>query len=185
MIKFYITNPESSSFLASNVEWVLPLIVTILLTIISLRNEWRQKQLAEYEVGISLMEKRLAFFDRERIVLEKIIDNNKPSQVEITKLCHAEHEAMFLFGHEVKEHIDQVVSLVDEFENYKPETIPDGQGGIIIVSNAGAEKYTSKAIELFGEAISPYQLYIDFSSIGLAHSKERNKRYARKKVQEK
>ncbi len=70
MIKFYITNPESSSFLASNVEWVLPLIVTILLTIISLRNEWRQKQLAEYEVGISLMEKRLAFFDRERIVLE-------------------------------------------------------------------------------------------------------------------
>lgn len=26
---------------------------------------------------------------------------------------------------------------------------------------------------------------IDFSSIGLAHSKERNKRYARKKVQEK
>lgn len=185
MLNVYITNSETSSFLAENAEWILPLIVTIFLTVISLRNEWRQKQLAEYEVGISLMEKRLAFFDKERIVLEKIMDKNKPSQSEITALCHAEHEIRFLFGHEVKEHIDKVASLVDEFENYKPEIIPDGFGGVITVSNAGADIYASRATELFGEAISLYQLYIDFSSIGLAHSKERNKRYARKKVQAK
>lgn len=185
MFNFYFTNPESNSFLVENAEWILPLIVTIFLTVISLRNEWRQKQLAEYEVGISLMEKRLAFFEKERIVLEKIMDKNKPSQSDITALCHAEHETRFLFGDEVKEHIDKVLSLVDEFQNYKPETIPDGLGGVIIVSNAGAVKYASRATELFGEAISLYQLYIDFSSIGLAHSKERNKRYARKKVQEK
>lgn len=182
MLKFYIINPESSSFLASNVEWILPLIVTILLTIISLRNEWRQKQLAEYEVGISLMEKRMSFFDKERVVLEKIIDEDKPSQTELTALCHAEHEAMFLFGHEVKEHIDKVLSLVNAFQDYKPETIPDGLGGYITVSNTGADEYASRATELFGEAISLYQLYIDFSSIGLAHAKERSKRYARKKV---
>lgn len=185
MLNVYITNPESSSFLASNIEWILPLIVTILLTIISLRNEWRQKQLAEYEIGISLMEKRLAFFDKERIVLEKIMDKDKPSQSEITALCHAEHEVMFLFGHEVKEHIDKVLSLVDEFMKYKPVTIPDGFGGNIIVSDADADEYAHQAFGLFSEAISIYQLYIDFSSIGLAHSQERNKRYARKKVPEK
>ena len=43
-----ICTSEISSFLVDNIEWLFPLFVTILLTVISLRNEQRQKQLAEY-----------------------------------------------------------------------------------------------------------------------------------------
>lgn len=177
-----ICTSEISSFLVDNIEWLFPLFVTILLTVISLRNEQRQKQLAEYEVGISLMEKRLAFFEKERVVLETIMDKKQPSQAEITELRHAEHETLFLFGQEVKDHIDKALNLIDEFQTYKPEIIPNGLGGAIIIDK-DADVYVERAVELFDEAISIYKLYIDFSSIGLAHAKERQKRYAKTKKQ--
>lgn len=171
-MNFFFGEAEISSFLTDNIDWIFPLFVTILLTVISLRNERRQKQLAEYEVGISLMEKRLTFYNKESKVLEKIICKSEPSQAEIDELCHAEHEVIFLFGDEVKEHIDKVLRLVDEFHERKTPTTPDGFGGCIMLSDEELNEYVKRATELFGEAISIYQPYIDFSSIGLTHSKK-------------
>lgn len=185
MLNFYINVPEKSTFLAENAEWIFPLIITIIFALVSWWYERRQKQLAEYEVGINLMEKRLAFFDKERVVLETLIGKGKLDQKDITNLCHVEHEALFLFGEEVKSHIDSVLSLADKRDSFSPVLIQDEYGTPTILNDSELDVIAEEATALFGEAISIYQLYIDFSTIGLAHTKEHNKRYGKKKVEKK
>ena len=60
-------------WIGDNSDWVFPLIVTIIFAIIEAIISIRQKKLAEWEISISLMEKRLEVFLAEKAGLQDIV----------------------------------------------------------------------------------------------------------------
>lgn len=158
-------------------SWVFPLIVTIIFAVISAITANRQKKLMEWQVGISLMEKRLDTFCKERKVLEGIIDYRKPNAEQLADLCHADLEAGFLFEEDVCNHLKTVLELAQKSSEYTKQTMPDGYGGYDAeLHDLEEEAFSQQAVELLGEAIKLYKRYVDFSVIGVIKTGEKDEK---------
>lgn len=169
-------------WIGDNSDWVFPLIVTIIFAIIEAIISIRQKKLAEWEISISLMEKRLEVFLAEKAVLQEIIDYNKPDNQLISDLTDFDMKVRFLFGDEMCLHWSKVMELVDQRCTFSKPKIQDGYGGFFDdIHDSEEEEMSMQAANLLGDALDLYKRYIDFSKIELIKLKEKNhmKRKAR------
>lgn len=139
-------------------------IVNVAFAILNFMNSKEQRKSQEIGLKINLSQKRLDIYEKEKIVLENIINQNSLTSFELSELCNAEHESVFFFGNEIKTHIDSVCELAllvsDSYKNNS--TIEDE-----IVNELHRKDYSDKATELFVEAIDIYDKYINFCDIGI------------------
>lgn len=176
MLKPCMCVQEAGSFWVENAEWIFPLIVTIIFAIISWRYEKYQKQLAEYEVGISLMEKRMMVYDVTRKVLEEISavpEQKVNSAVDFSK---TKRVAKMLFGAEITALVDSVSELINEV--HRNNSLYTYEPGGMPISAASLEKrteYAKKACSLLDQSDQLFARYIDYSNIGLIKKKFRKK----------
>lgn len=159
------------SFLGENADWIFPLLVTIIFAVVEAKSSKRQEKLTAQEVGISLMEKRMEVFFQEENVLENIIEYCKPSQNDISDLCHNHMKCRFLFEKEITTHMEAVLQLVEKVSDYQKPKLPDGEGGFFSdCHDYEEEEFSQEASALLGEALGLYGKYIDYSNIGIIHS---------------
>ena len=162
-------------WIIQNLNWIIPLGVTIVfslinvvLAIINLRTAREQRKMQQTELGVSLMQKRLAIYQIEQKILESIINYSKPDQLLIEESCQADIEIRYLFGNEIYEHFNKVMELANKACEHNIATIPDGLGGYYSENkDSETEEYSKDAMTLMGESISLYNRYVDFSNVGI------------------
>lgn len=94
------------------------------------------------------------------------------TSMEITDFFHAEHESIFFFDEDVRNHIKQVSELVSSLEE-----INDDVSGMdeVIFNELKRKELSDKAQDLFLESIDLYERYIDFCDVGKADSRKNKK----------
>lgn len=161
-------------WIGNNSDWFFPLIVTVIFAIIEAIISLRQKKLAEWEISISLMEKRLEVFLAEKAALQEIIDYNKPDDQLISDLTDFDMKVRFLFGDEMYLHWCKVMEIVDQRCTFSKPKIPDGYGGFFDdIHDPEEEEMSMQAANLLGDALDLYKRYIDFSKVGRIKQKEK------------
>lgn len=163
-----------SNWICVNSEWVFPLIVTVIFAIIETCITLQQKKLAEWDIAISLMEKRLEVFLAEKEVLQEIVEYTKPNANMISRLTDIDMEVRFLFGDEICQHWKEVMKVVNQSCEYEKTYIPDSRGGYLEdCHDSEEEEMSMQAAYLLGNALDLYKSYIDFSKIGIIKQKEK------------
>ena len=161
-------------FWALNASWIFPLIITIVFSVLGVRNTIQQKKLTEWQDGISLMEKRINIFFKERNVLEDIIRNETPDLGALYALRHSQMEYIFLFQEDICNHLERVIQLAeDRRSNYYENKKPDSYGGYNVYPNKEKEtRIRNEADLLLKESRQLYSRYINFSEIGVRKKKQ-------------
>lgn len=164
-----------------NNDWTIPLLITlifsfvnIIFAIINAKNAVAQSKAQRIAISISLMQKRMDIYCKERSVLETIIAYKKPTKVQLEELCHIELESRFLFEKEIQEHLNTVIALTDRVLSQRKSYMPDGEGGFFEEHHDFDEEvFSQEASYLLGASISLYGRYINFSSIDINTSKKK------------
>ena len=168
-------------WIVQNLNWLIPLgftvvfsVINVVLAIINLRTAIEQRKMQQTELGVSLMQKRLAIYQIEQKILESIINYSKPDQILIEESCRADIEIRHLFGNEVYEHFNKVMKLADKACEHILPTIPDELGGYYIENrDYETEEYSIEAMHLMGESIDLYNEYVDFSNVGIRKKRKK------------
>ena len=90
-------NSETLKFwFLANQNWLIPLLITIVFSIVNVAfailnfiNSKEQRKSQEIGLKINLSQKRLDIYEKEKIVLENIIDQNSLTSFELSELCNA------------------------------------------------------------------------------------------------
>ena len=172
---------QNNSWFIQNLNWVIPLAVTIVfslinvvLAMINLKTAKEQRKVQQTELGVSLMQKRLAIYQIEQKILESIINYSKPDQILIEESCRADVEIRYLYGNEVYEHFNRVMKLAEKACEHILPTIPDGLGGYFSENrDYETEEYSKEAMCLMRESIEIYNKYVDFSHVGIRKKRKK------------
>ena len=166
---------EVIEYISEEASWIIPLIFSVIVFIVNLVFAFfnayyarQQKEAQVVQTNLALMQKRMDIYNREREILEYIIEYEKPVDKLVAAFVRDELEVRLLFGKDIQSHFAEILDLLEQVHEYKSMLVSDGEGGFFSdVRDEQVEMFSQQAIDLFAQGIDLYKKYIDFSDIKL------------------
>lgn len=166
---------EVLEYISKEASWTIPLIFSVIVFCVNLFFAFfnayyamQQKEAQVVQTNLALMQKRMDIYNRERELLEYIIEYEKPDKKLVEALARDELEVRLLFGNDIQSHFSEILDLSKGVHDYKNMLVPDGEGGFFSdIKDEQVEMFSQQAIDLFAQGIELYKKYIDFSDIKL------------------
>ena len=163
-------------WLAKNLNWVVPMIITAIFSALNIRLAVINRKVAENQAKLQndsfcyqLFERRMAIYTSVKETISTIMTDGTATISLINKYLQATRDALFLFGDEIAEKIDQLYKMMVELHTVSVKLEHDAK-----TQNASPahnklcerESELQKQISNFGsrlrEDFSPYISFGDY-----------------------
>ncbi len=166
---------EVIEYISKEASWAIPLIFSVIVFCVNLLFAFfnayyarQQKEAQVVQTNLALMQKRMDIYNREREILEYIIEYENPNKKLVEVFVRDELEVRLLFGNDIQSHFAEIMDFLKQVHEYKSVPVSYGEGGFFSdIRDEQVEMFSQQAIDLFAQGINLYKKYIDFSDIKL------------------